>query len=159
MSERQTTSGDPSVGDRGGGIGDRQRRHEPFQRGPQFRQAGRGAVVHRHARLWLGHHREGAVGHGRAAGAERQSPKAVNRDGLARSSLQLAEELAGLGVERARPVELVGLVPRGRLLIEADAPYILPRDMPRRPKHGRNEPGFTWEKTHRAEELRKAGGL
>jgi S-adenosylmethionine synthetase len=24
---------------------------------------------------------------------------------------------------------------------------------------GRNEPGFTWEKTHRAEELRKAGGL
>ena len=24
---------------------------------------------------------------------------------------------------------------------------------------GRNEPGFTWEKTHRAEELRKAPGL
>ena len=24
---------------------------------------------------------------------------------------------------------------------------------------GRNEPGFTWERTHRAEELRKAAGL
>jgi TatD DNase family protein len=38
--------------------------------------------------------------------------------------------------------ELVGLVPRGRIMIETDAPYILPRDMPNRPKDGRNEAGF-----------------
>ena len=38
--------------------------------------------------------------------------------------------------------ELVRTIPRGRLMIETDAPYILPRDMPARPKDGRNEPAF-----------------
>jgi TatD DNase family protein len=38
--------------------------------------------------------------------------------------------------------DLVKRVPRGRLLVETDAPYILPRDMPGRPKDGRNEPAF-----------------
>jgi TatD DNase family protein len=38
--------------------------------------------------------------------------------------------------------DLVRLVPCGRLLVETDAPYILPRDLPRRPKDGRNEPAF-----------------
>lgn len=38
--------------------------------------------------------------------------------------------------------DLVGLVPRGRLMVETDAPYILPRDMPNRPKSGQNEPAF-----------------
>jgi TatD DNase family protein len=38
--------------------------------------------------------------------------------------------------------ELVKRVPRGRLLVETDAPYILPRDLPRRPRDGRNEPAF-----------------
>jgi TatD DNase family protein len=40
--------------------------------------------------------------------------------------------------------ELVRLVPAGRLLVETDAPYILPRDLPRetRPSSGRNEPAF-----------------
>lgn len=37
---------------------------------------------------------------------------------------------------------LVRRVPAGRLLVETDAPYILPRDLPGRPKHGRNEPSF-----------------
>ncbi len=38
--------------------------------------------------------------------------------------------------------DLVRRVPRGRLLVETDAPYLLPRDMPARPKDGRNEPAF-----------------
>jgi TatD DNase family protein len=38
--------------------------------------------------------------------------------------------------------KLVRQVPRGRLLVETDAPYLLPRDMPGRPKDGRNEPAF-----------------
>jgi TatD DNase family protein len=38
--------------------------------------------------------------------------------------------------------ELVRRVPRGRLLVETDAPYLMPRDMPGRPKDGRNEPAF-----------------
>jgi TatD DNase family protein len=35
---------------------------------------------------------------------------------------------------------LVGLVPAGRLMIETDAPFILPRDLPGRSGSGRNEP-------------------
>ena len=38
--------------------------------------------------------------------------------------------------------ELVSLVPRGRLMVETDAPYILPRDMSPKPGSGRNEPAF-----------------
>ncbi len=38
--------------------------------------------------------------------------------------------------------ELVGLVPRGRLMVETDCPYILPRDMQPKPSSGRNEPAF-----------------
>jgi TatD DNase family protein len=38
--------------------------------------------------------------------------------------------------------DLVRLVRRGRLLVETDAPYILPRDLPDRPRDGRNEPAF-----------------
>jgi TatD DNase family protein len=43
--------------------------------------------------------------------------------------------------------ELVKLVPRGRLLVETDAPFLLPRDLPEwralgRGKYGRNEPVF-----------------
>ena len=38
--------------------------------------------------------------------------------------------------------ELVQLVPQGRLMVETDAPYILPRDMRPRPSSGRNEPAF-----------------
>jgi len=38
--------------------------------------------------------------------------------------------------------ELVRLVPEGRLLVETDAPYLLPRDLPKRPRTGRNEPAF-----------------
>jgi TatD DNase family protein len=38
--------------------------------------------------------------------------------------------------------ELVKRIPAGRLLVETDAPYLLPRDMAPRPKDGRNEPAF-----------------
>lgn len=42
----------------------------------------------------------------------------------------------------AHLVELVRMIPAGRLMIETDAPYLLPRTMPARPKTGRNEPAF-----------------
>jgi TatD DNase family protein len=33
-------------------------------------------------------------------------------------------------------------IPRGRLLLETDAPYLLPRDLRPAPRHRRNEPAF-----------------
>jgi TatD DNase family protein len=38
--------------------------------------------------------------------------------------------------------ELVRLVPRGRIMVETDCPYILPRDLSPKPRSGRNEPAF-----------------
>ncbi len=38
--------------------------------------------------------------------------------------------------------ELVEEIPLDRLMIETDAPFLLPRTMPKRPKDGRNEPAF-----------------
>lgn len=44
---------------------------------------------------------------------------------------------------RGRHLEpLVGTIPRGRLMVETDAPYILPRDLRPRPRSGRNEPFY-----------------
>ena len=44
---------------------------------------------------------------------------------------------------RGRHLEpLVRRVPRGRLMVETDCPYILPRDMRPKPSSGRNEPSF-----------------
>ena len=39
-------------------------------------------------------------------------------------------------------VELVGEIPRDRLLLETDAPYLTPRDLHPQPKARRNEPAF-----------------
>ena len=39
-------------------------------------------------------------------------------------------------------LELVGEIPRDRLLLETDAPYLTPRDMKPQPKARRNEPAF-----------------
>jgi len=39
-------------------------------------------------------------------------------------------------------VDLVARIPQGRLMIETDAPYLLPRDLRPRPYDGRNEPAF-----------------
>ena len=36
--------------------------------------------------------------------------------------------------------ELVRLIPADRLMIETDAPYLLPRDLQPKPSHRRNEP-------------------
>ncbi len=38
--------------------------------------------------------------------------------------------------------EFIGRVPPGRLMIETDAPYLLPRDLKPRPKSRRNEPAY-----------------
>jgi TatD DNase family protein len=38
--------------------------------------------------------------------------------------------------------ELVGLVPSGRLMIETDGPYLLPRDLDPKPASRRNEPAY-----------------
>ena len=37
---------------------------------------------------------------------------------------------------------LVRAIPRGRLLVETDAPYLLPRDLTEKPDRGRNEPAI-----------------
>ncbi|MDR6713430.1 TatD DNase family protein [Pseudomonas hunanensis] len=37
---------------------------------------------------------------------------------------------------------LVGNIPEGRLMLESDAPYLLPRSLRPKPKSGRNEPAF-----------------
>jgi TatD DNase family protein len=38
--------------------------------------------------------------------------------------------------------ELVREIPLDRLMVETDAPFLLPRSMPAKPKDGRNEPAF-----------------
>ena len=38
--------------------------------------------------------------------------------------------------------DIVGRIPPERLMIETDAPFLLPRDLPNRPKDRRNEPAF-----------------
>jgi TatD DNase family protein len=38
--------------------------------------------------------------------------------------------------------DLVRLVPADKLMIETDAPYLLPRDLPKPPANRRNEPSF-----------------
>ena len=38
--------------------------------------------------------------------------------------------------------ELVRLIPLDRLMVETDAPYLLPRDLQPKPSHRRNEPRF-----------------
>ena len=44
---------------------------------------------------------------------------------------------------RGKPLrELVREIPLDRLMIETDAPFLLPRSMAPKPKDGRNEPGF-----------------
>lgn len=41
--------------------------------------------------------------------------------------------------------ELVGNIPAGRLMLESDAPFLLPRSLRPKPKNGRNEPAYLVE--------------
>jgi TatD DNase family protein len=38
--------------------------------------------------------------------------------------------------------EIVSLIPAEKLMLETDCPYLLPRDLPHKPSHRRNEPKF-----------------
>jgi len=49
----------------------------------------------------------------------------------------ICDERRGVGLRA-----LIARIPRDRLMIETDAPFLLPRDLPNRPKDGRNEPAF-----------------
>jgi TatD DNase family protein len=49
----------------------------------------------------------------------------------------ICDERRGAGLR-----DLVALVPRDRLMLETDAPYLLPRDLPSPPRDRRNEPAF-----------------
>lgn len=60
-------------------------------------------------------------------------------------ALDLHIGITGWICDERRGVALRGLIariPRDRLMIETDAPFLLPRDLPRRPADGRNEPAF-----------------
>lgn len=49
----------------------------------------------------------------------------------------ICDERRGLNLR-----ELVKEIPLDRLMIETDAPFLTPRNLPTKPKDGRNEPGF-----------------
>lgn len=60
-------------------------------------------------------------------------------------SLGLSIGITGWVCDERRGLELremLGCIPADRLLLETDAPYLLPRDMPEKPKNRRNEPAF-----------------
>ena len=60
-------------------------------------------------------------------------------------ALDLHIGITGWICDERRGRDLVGLVPAipdGRLMIETDAPYLLPRNMPSPPRDRRNEPAF-----------------
>lgn len=60
-------------------------------------------------------------------------------------SLGLSIGITGWVCDERRGLALrgmLGLIPADRLLLETDAPYLLPRDMPEKPKNRRNEPAF-----------------
>jgi TatD DNase family protein len=49
----------------------------------------------------------------------------------------ICDERRGLALR-----ELLAVIPSDRLMLETDAPYLLPRTMPRPPRNRRNEPAF-----------------
>jgi TatD DNase family protein len=60
-------------------------------------------------------------------------------------SLGLSVGITGWICDERRGLDLRGIVPRipsARLMIESDAPYLLPRDLAPRPKSRRNEPAY-----------------
>jgi TatD DNase family protein len=72
-------------------------------------------------------------------------------------SLDLYVGVTGWVCDERRGTELraaVPLIPRDRLLIETDAPYLLPRDLTPKPKNRRNEPKFLAHVLERVAALR-----
>ena len=49
----------------------------------------------------------------------------------------VCDERRGLELQK-----IIANIPLNRLMIETDAPYLTPRNMPKKPKNGRNEPAF-----------------
>lgn len=49
----------------------------------------------------------------------------------------------------------ISAIPEPRLMIETDAPFLLPRDLEPRPRDGRNEPAFLPHILHRLAQLRR----
>lgn len=73
--------------------------------------------------------------------------------------LDLAVGLTGWICDERRGTHLIPLVreiPAGRLMVETDAPYLLPRDLRPRPSSRRNEPMFL---PHVAQALARARGV
>ena len=75
-----------------------------------------------------------ALLHGRARRARRVPRSRVS---YRRSRAGSADERRGMHLR-----ELVKLIPADRLMIETDAPYLLPRDLHPKPSHRRNEPMY-----------------
>jgi TatD DNase family protein len=72
-------------------------------------------------------------------------------------ALDLYIGVTGWVCDERRGAELraaVPLIPRDRLLIETDAPYLLPRDLKPKPKSRRNEPKFLTHVLERVASLR-----
>lgn len=72
-------------------------------------------------------------------------------------ALDLYVGVTGWVCDERRGAELraaVPLIPRDRLLIETDAPYLLPRDLAPKPKSRRNEPSFLAHVLERVAALR-----
>jgi TatD DNase family protein len=71
--------------------------------------------------------------------------------------LDLHVGITGWVCDERRGAELrdaVPLIPRDRLLIETDAPYLLPRDLTPKPQSRRNEPQFLVHVLERVAALR-----
>jgi len=79
------------------------------------------------------------------AGAVAHCFTGTRRELEAYLELELAIGLTGWICDERRGTHLVPLVreiPASRLMVETDAPYLLPRDLPRKPASRRNEPQY-----------------
>lgn len=72
-------------------------------------------------------------------------------------SLGLSIGITGWVCDERRGLELremLPLIPAERLMLETDAPYLLPRDMENKPKNRRNEPAFLTHIVHQVAQWR-----
>lgn len=93
------------------------------------------------------------------AGAVAHCFTGTRRELEAYLELELAIGLTGWICDERRGTHLAPLVrdiPASRLMIETDAPYLLPRDLPHKPSMRRNEPMYL---LHIAGAIARAGGV